>query len=155
MPTSDVSLAPPVLPDSAPIKPAPPKTFPRQRQASTHRAHSIEFDPLVVAKMGAGWDAPLRAVVEAWVEAAAAEVTGKPPGSEASASVAASSVAPSEAQPTPDVAAASLPEATPDVSSAALPEAEEPEPEPEPEAKDEAPAAVEAEPENAVEHSLQ
>lgn len=151
MPTSDVSLAPPVLPDSAPIKPAPPKTFPRQRQASTHRAHSIEFDPLVVAKMGAGWDAPLRAVVEAWVEAAAAEVTGKPPGSEASASVAASSVAPSEAQPTPDVAAASLPAATPDITSAALPEAEEPEAE----AKDEAPAAAAAEPENAVEHSLQ
>lgn len=154
MPTSEVALTPPVLPDSAPIKPAPPKALPRQRQASAHRAHSIEFDPLVVAKGAAGWESSLKAVVEAWVEAAAAEVTG----GTAAPSLAASSVAPSEAQPTPDVAAAALPEPTPEVTSTPLPE--EPEATPETETQDSEAAdatteTAEAEPENAVEHSLQ
>lgn len=142
MPTSDVSLAPPVLPDSAPIKPAPPKAFPKPRVVSAARANSVEFDPLVVAKLGPGWSTQLRAVLAAWVDAAATEVTGQSGASRAS-----SSVAPSEAQPTPDVAPVPLPE---------TPEHEEPKAETETSVDVEATGEAEtAAPEDAVERSLQ
>lgn len=80
MPTSSRTLAVPLILPPKPASPSPnpsPSVSPvpgmRTPPKRKDMAPRIDFDPLVVAKKGEGWEESLRVVLERWVEEAARE----------------------------------------------------------------------------------